>query len=130
MGEVPCLQEYEANLIEMISAYREQQDKGKRFVHVRKRNYSNRDLKVMQRLMGSEKLYSIGMKAGDRKMTEIGGYAEPGVMTSASLAKAIEMASCETYQEVDDVVSEEVKRQNWDSPYKQFEQHMKEEDEV
>ena len=49
---------------------------------------------------------------------------------SESLAKAIEMAICETCKEVDDAVSEEVKRQNWDSPYKQFEQPMKEEDEV
>ena len=130
MEEAPCLQEDETDLIEMISAYREQQDKGKRFVHVRNRNSSNRDLKVMQKLMGSEKLYSIGRKAGDRRMTEIGEYAESVVTNSASPAKAIEMANCETCQEVDDAVSEEVKRQNWDSPCKQFEQHMKEEDEV
>ena len=70
------------------------------------------------------------MKAGDRKMTEIGEYAESVVTNSASLAKAIEIANCETCQEVDDAVSEEAKRQNWDSPYKQFEQHLKEEDEV
>ena len=51
------------------------------------------------------------------------------VTDSESLAKAIEMANCETCKEVDDAVSEEVKRHNWNSPYKRFEQHMKEEDE-
>ena len=70
------------------------------------------------------------MKTENRKMTEIGGYAESSGNELCVASEGIEMANCETCQEVDDTVREEVKRQNWDSPYKQFEQHMKEEDEV
>ena len=63
-------------------------------------------------------------------MAEIGEEARPVVTNSESLAKAIEKASCETCKEVGDAVSEEVRRQTWDTVHMQFEQHMKEEDEV
>ena len=47
-------------------------------------------------------------------MAEIGEEAEESVVTnSESLAKAIEKANCETCKEVDDAVSEKVKRQSW-----------------
>lgn len=114
----------------MIRPYREQHDEGKHFVHVRKRNSSNRDPKAMQGLVGNDKLYSISLRSGSRKMTEIGEEAESVVTNSESLAKAIEKANCETCKEVDDAVSEEVRRQNWDIAHMQFEQHMKGEDEV
>ena len=48
------MQSYEADLLKIIGAYREQLEKGKHFVHVRKRNSSNRDLKAMQSLMGND----------------------------------------------------------------------------
>ena len=63
-------------------------------------------------------------------MTEIGEEAESVVTNSESLAKAIENANCETCKEVDAAVSEEVRRQSWTTAHMQFEQHMKEEDEV
>ena len=52
------------------------------------------------------------------------------VTSSQSLAKAIEKANSGACKEVDDAVSEEVKRQDWASAHTQFELHMKEEDEV
>ena len=51
LGEVPYIQSYEEDQVEMIRAYQEQHDEGKHFVHVRKRNSRNRDLQVMQRQM-------------------------------------------------------------------------------
>ena len=37
VGEAPRMQSYEAGLVEMISAYREEQEKGMHLVHVRKK---------------------------------------------------------------------------------------------
>ena len=36
-GEAPCVMSYEDDLLEMIRAYREQQEVGTHFVHVRKK---------------------------------------------------------------------------------------------
>ena len=37
MGEVPCVESYEDDLLEMIKAYRDQQEVGTHFAHVRKK---------------------------------------------------------------------------------------------
>ena len=67
----------------------------------------------MHKLTGNEKLYSIRLKAGRRKMTETGEQAESVVSNSEPLAKAIEKANCGTCKEVDIAVSEDVRRHNW-----------------
>lgn len=89
LGEDPFIQSYEADLVEKIRTYGEQHDGGKRFVHVRKRNSSNRDLKAMQGLVGNDKLYSISLRSGRRQVAEIGEEAESVVTNAESLAKAI-----------------------------------------
>ena len=70
-GEILCMQSYEEDLVEMVNAYTEQQSEGRRFVHVRKRNSINRDLRAMQHLMGSSMLYSVKLKTGRSKATRI-----------------------------------------------------------
>ena len=114
----------------MVNAYTAQQSEGRRFVHVRKRNSSNRDLRAMQHLMGSSKLYSVKLKIGRSKATGIGEEAESVVTNSESVAKAIEQANCETSADIDSAVSKEVVKQDWHTIQSRFEQHMKEEDEV
>ena len=63
-------------------------------------------------------------------MSEILEYAESVVTNSESSATATEKANCGTCKEVDEAVSEGARRQNWTSAHTEFEQHIKEEDEV
>ena len=88
-----------------------QQSEGGRFVHVRQRNSSIRDLRAMQQLMKDSKLYSVKLKGGKHKTTEIGEDAESVVTNSELLARAIEKANCETCSDVNITVGEEATKQ-------------------
>ena len=65
----------------------------------------------MQQLMKDSKLYSVKLKAGKNKTTEIGEDADSVVANSDLLAKGIEKASCETCTDVNVAASEETTKQ-------------------
>ena len=65
--------------------------------------------------MKDSKLYSVKLKAGKNKTTEIGEDAEPVVANSELLAKAIEKAYCETCADVTAAVGEEATKQKWNT---------------
>ena len=130
MGGRTCLISYEEDPKEVVDAYGEQQRNGMSFVHIRRKRPSNRDLRAMQHLMGSSKLYSVKLKTRGSKATGIGVEAESVVTNSESLVKAIEKTNCQSCEDIDSAVNKEAKKRDWDSIQSRFEQHMKEEDEV
>ena len=103
---------------------------GKHSAHVRKRRSSNRDLRAMRALANNDQLYSVNLKHKGGKVPGIGKDAGSEVTNSEPLARATERANCRTCEEVQDAVNEEVMKQHWEPAHVQFEQHMKEEDEV
>lgn len=53
-GEIHCNKSHENDLGDLASAYEEQQKIGRHFVHVRKKHSSNRGLRALQQLTGTE----------------------------------------------------------------------------
>lgn len=122
MGESP--------LAGLTEAYKEQQLKSKRFVHVRKKRSSNRDLWSPQKVASGDKIYAVDLKSQGHKGDEIGEVAESILTNSQHLAEIIEKANCRTCEDVDEAVGEKMKKQRWDVSQTRCEPHMQEEDTV
>ena len=128
LGGCPCLASYEENIKELVGAYEVQQKDGRAFVHVHKRNSSNRDLRAVQELATSKAVRSISLR-GDGKVeghtdAYIGVAADSAVTTSARLAEGIREANCRTCKYVEKAVGKEFRRLHWNSSQVRFEQHM------
>ena len=73
---------------------------------------------------------SVELKNLEYKGDAIGAPAESILTNSHRLAEIIEKSNCRTCADVEEAVDAEMKKQHWNVPQVQFEQHMKEEDMV
>ena len=113
--------EYEAELRQMVSEYESQAESGQPFVHVRKCWSSNRDLKALTAMTGRSDFHKVNLQ---------GDEAESVVTNSAHLANLIEKANCKTIEGLEEALEAEVRGRSWEEDKKDFENHMREEDEV
>ena len=119
-GEVRA-EEYDEDLKRMTEEYHEMNAAGECFIHIRKRNSSNEDLRALSGLAKGVKFHRVNLK---------GKLEESIIANSANLASVMEGATC---QSVDDIVREvekEVRGKEWEKDKRGFEQHMLEEDNV
>ena len=119
-GEMQA-KEYEDGLSQMVSEYESQAEIGQPFVHIRKCWSSNRDLKALTAMTGRSDFHKVNLQ---------GDEAESVVTNSAHLAEVIERANCKTIQGLEETLEAEIKGRSWEEDKKDFENHMREEDEV
>ena len=103
--------EYDEDLKRMAEEYREMNAAGECFVHIRKRNSSNRDLRALSGLAKKVQFHKVNLK---------GKLDESIITNSSKLASLIEDSKC---QNADDVVMEmerEIKGKNWEKGQKRF----------
>ena len=87
----------------MAEEYKNKDDAGGCFVHLRKKRSSNRGLRALREIARDGKLYSVKLK---------GNEAESILTNSAYLAKVIDDAECDSSQAVEQIIEEEVKGKN------------------
>ena len=61
MGESPCLKTYGDDFIELAEAYKEQQSRGKHFVHVRTKRSGSRGLRALKGATSGKEVYSVDL---------------------------------------------------------------------
>ena len=81
----------------MAEEYRNRDDAGDYFVHIRKKHSSKRGLRALREIAREGKLYSVKLK---------GNEAESILANSAHLAKVIEDVECDPSQAVEQVIDE------------------------
>ena len=114
-------EEYEEDLKEMVEAYKTCSERGGCFVHIRKKQSSNRDLRALSCLTKGTKLYKVNL---------VSSAIESVITNSSGIAKMVKAAGCDSVRSVEKVLEEEVKGKTWEQDKKGFEQHMAEEEEV
>ena len=119
-GEVGA-SEYAEDSKKIAEEYRERDAAGECFVHIRKQNSSNRDLRALNRLAKGAKFYKVSL----------GGKLEESVITnSAKLPGLISDSECRSTEVVVRELEKEVRGDEWETYKRGFEQHMLEEDKV
>ena len=63
-GKVDDLEQYEDELKEMAEAYKESDNAGTAFVHIRDKYSTNRDLRQLQRIVGGGRFFRINSACG------------------------------------------------------------------
>ena len=79
------------------------------FVHVRAKQSSNRDLRMLSQLTGGGKFKKINLT---------GAGMESVVTNSAHLAEVLTKANCTSREKVETVLEDEVKGASWESEMK------------
>ena len=120
IGELNA-RDYDDDLRTMAEEYRTAIEAGECFVHVRAKQSSNQDLRMLSQLTGGGKF---------RKVNLSGIGMESVVTKSGYLADLLEKANCTSKEKAEKILEDEIKGADWDSEVKGFEQHMKEEEEV
>ena len=113
--------EYEDDLAEMAREYKMRLDAGECFVHIRKRQSSNKDLRALSHLTKGGKFFKVNLRGTD---------AESILTNSAQLASVIQASGCESCEDVEKELEKVVRGHDWEEDKKGFEQHMVEEDRV
>ena len=88
-------------------------------VHIRAKQSSNKDLKMLSQLTGGGRFNKVNLT---------GAGMESVVTNSGYLVDMLTKANCTGKEKVEQVLENESNGANWDSEVKGFEQHMKEEE--
>ena len=94
---------YERNLKEMVDEYTNCCRKGKCFVHIRKVQSSNKDLRALSSLTQGSKFYKVNLE----------GFEVESIITNSSvIARMVKEAGCDSVRSVEKVLEDRVKRWN------------------
>ena len=86
----------------MTQAYKEQPLSGRRFVHVRKKHSSNRDLRALKGATSKKEDFSIDLQNKELKGDRIGIPTDSVVTNSAHPADVVKESNCKTCGDVED----------------------------
>ena len=118
IGELNA-RDYDEDPKAMAEEYRLAIESGGCFDHVRAKQSSNKDMRMLSQLTGGGKL---------KKVNLVGVGMESVVTNSCYLAGVLEKANCTSKEKIERILEDEVKGANWEHDMKGFEQHMKEEE--
>ena len=119
-GEINA-EDYDAELRKMEAKYEEVLEAKQCFVHIRAKRSSNKDLRMLSRMMEGAELKRVSIQSP---------FIDSVVTNSAYVAELLGRARCETKEGVEEPLEEHIKGGQWDHEVKGFEQHMLEENEV
>ena len=103
-GEINA-EDYDAELGGMETKYEEALEAKQCFVHIRTKRSSNKDLRMLSRMTGSQEFKRVNLQ---------GPVIDSVVTNSAYVAELLGRARCETREGVEELLEEQVKGDQWD----------------